>query len=79
MRNKFKGKTLYIKDGIELEIVRDILVSKGEHWRMGYDESYAEEKTVSRGYLYRTGNRWWLSLDKAEKLEVITIEEFRAL
>jgi len=79
MRKEFKGKTIYIKDGVELEIVRDILVANGESWRMGYDDTYDEEKSVSRGYLYRTGNKWYISLTRNEKLELITLEEFKAL
>jgi hypothetical protein len=79
-RKQLKKKTVYIKNGDDLELVRDILMKNGESCRMGYDESYKlPNECASKGYLYRVRNSYYISLIKNENAQEISFDEFKLL
>ena len=75
MKKLFKGKTLFIENGVMLEEVRDIFADKGAPIRWGYDETYNEDDEVYSGYLHY-GKVVYLSKEKFGKTEM-TYEEFK--
>ena len=79
-----KNKTIYIKDGKMLEEVREILISKNQPWRMGYEaEDYPPGVPANNGYLYQFPSKerdnWYISKKLKDNYEVITLEEFKSL
>ncbi len=75
MKKLFKEKTLFIKDGVMLEEVRDILFKNDEDVRLGYDHTYDGDNEVSSGYFHCLKKRFYLSKNTFEK-EVMTYEDF---
>lgn len=69
LKQFFKDKTLYIKDGDQLEEFREILIQTNLSVRMGYDDSYSAGEGVSCGYMHRVDNRFYLSKNSFLKKE----------
>jgi len=80
MKN-FENKTLYMANGEELERVRDIIELQTGNCHMGYDSTYGEDMPADKGYLYPTEDEsnWFISMEKNEGLEQISIDEFEVL
>lgn len=77
LKQFFKGKTLYINGGEQLEEFREILRETNLSVRMGYDETYKDDKEVNTGYIHFESNKFFLSKNSFFKKEISFNDLFR--